>query len=89
MLLALVAVLLASLLFPCACDIADSGFVGLDAGRLRMARELEAPGRMNRAGLIAIAQAERLLNQLTGSIQNEPLASYAADQPVFFEGTSA
>jgi predicted dinucleotide-binding enzyme len=69
--------------------IADSGFVGLDAGRLRMARELEAPGRMNRAGLIAIAQAERLLNQLTGSIQNEPLASYAADQPVFFEGASA
>ncbi len=58
--------------------IADSGFVGLDAGRLRMAKELEAPGRMNRAGLIGIAQAKRLLNLLSDSIQNEPLASYAA-----------
>ena len=37
--------------------ITDSGFVGLDAGRLRMAKELEAPGRMNRAGLIEITQS--------------------------------
>jgi 8-hydroxy-5-deazaflavin:NADPH oxidoreductase len=51
--------------------ITDSGFVGLDAGRLRMAKELEAPGRMNRAGLIGIAQAKRLLNQLTNSLQTE------------------
>jgi predicted dinucleotide-binding enzyme len=50
--------------------IADCGFVGLDAGRLRMAKELEAPGRMNRAGLIGIAKAKRLLYQLTGSAQN-------------------
>ena len=69
--------------------IADSGFVGLDAGRLRMAKELEAPGRMNRAGLIGIAQAKRLLNQLSDSIQNEPLAPYAADQLVFVEEASA
>ena len=54
-----------------------------------MAKELEAPGRMNRAGLIGIAQAKRLLNQLSDSIQNEPLASYAADQPVFVEEGSA
>jgi predicted dinucleotide-binding enzyme len=53
--------------------ITDSGFVGLDAGRLQMAKELEAPGRMNRAGLIGIAQAKRLLNQLTGSIQDRSL----------------
>src|SRR5258708_18946546 len=51
--------------------IADSGFVGLDAGRLEMAKELEAPGRMNRAGLIGIAQAKRLLNQLRKPSQNE------------------
>jgi 8-hydroxy-5-deazaflavin:NADPH oxidoreductase len=44
--------------------IRDSGFVGVDAGRLSMAKELEVPGRMNRAGLIGIAQAKRLLNQL-------------------------
>jgi 8-hydroxy-5-deazaflavin:NADPH oxidoreductase len=69
--------------------IADSGFVGLDAGRLRMAKELEAPGRMNRAGLVGIAQTKRLLNQLSDSIQNEALASYAGDQPVFVEEASA
>jgi|GEM_PF-312260 len=69
--------------------IADSGFVGLDAGRLRMARELEAPGRINRAGLIGIAQAKRLLDQLTDSIQDEPLASYAVDQPAFVEQATA
>ena len=44
--------------------ITDSGFAGLDAGLLRMAKELEAPGRMNRAGLIGIAQAKRLLHQV-------------------------
>ena len=69
--------------------IADSGFVGLDAGRLRMAKELEAPGRMNRAGLIGIAQAKRLLNQLTGSVQNEPLASYVSHEPAFVGDASA
>jgi 8-hydroxy-5-deazaflavin:NADPH oxidoreductase len=69
--------------------IADSGFVGLDAGRLRMAKELEAPGRMNRAGLIGIAQAKRLLNQLTVSVQNESLAAYVSHQPAFVEETSA
>jgi 8-hydroxy-5-deazaflavin:NADPH oxidoreductase len=68
--------------------IADSGFIGLDAGRLRMARELEAPGRISRSGLIGIAQAKRLLNQLTDSIQEEPLASYAVDQPAFVEEAS-
>jgi 8-hydroxy-5-deazaflavin:NADPH oxidoreductase len=51
--------------------IADSGFVGLDAGRLRMAIELEVPGRINRAGLIGIARAKRLLHQVTDSTQNE------------------
>jgi hypothetical protein len=69
--------------------IKDSGFVGLDAGRLRMAKELEAPGRLNQAGLIGIARAKRLLYQLTGSIQNESLASYAADQPALIEEASA
>jgi len=69
--------------------IKDSGFVGLDAGRLRMAKELEAPGRMNRAGLIGIAQAKRLLNQLTNSVQTESLASYAVDQPAFVDEASA
>jgi len=69
--------------------IADSGFVGLDAGRLRMAKELEAPGRINRAGLIGIARAKRLLYQLTGAVQNESLASYTADQPAFIEEASA
>jgi 8-hydroxy-5-deazaflavin:NADPH oxidoreductase len=69
--------------------IKDCGFVGLDAGRLRMAKELEAPGRMNRAGLIGIAQAKRLLNQLTDSIQNEALACHDVDQSTFFVEASA
>jgi predicted dinucleotide-binding enzyme len=69
--------------------IKDSGFVGLDAGRLRMTRELEALGRMNRAGLIGIAQAKRLLNQLTDSIQSEPLACHDVDQSAFVEAASA
>jgi predicted dinucleotide-binding enzyme len=58
--------------------ITDSGFVGLDAGRLRMAKELEAPGRLNRAGLIGITHGRRLLSQLTDSIEIESPASYAA-----------
>jgi predicted dinucleotide-binding enzyme len=69
--------------------VTDSGFVGLDAGRLRMAKELEAPGRMNRAGLIGIAQAKRLLNQLTGSVQNESLVSYVSHEPAFVEEAGA
>jgi hypothetical protein len=69
--------------------IMDSGFVGVDAGRLRMAKELEAPGRMNRAGLIGIAQAKRLLNQLTNSVQTESLASYISSQPAFVAGATA
>jgi predicted dinucleotide-binding enzyme len=69
--------------------IADSGFVGLDAGRLGMAKELEAPGRMNRAGLIGIAQAKRLLHQLTDPIQVESLASHDVDQSASVEEASA
>jgi 8-hydroxy-5-deazaflavin:NADPH oxidoreductase len=69
--------------------IKDSGFVGLDAGRLRMAKELEAQGRINRTGLVGIARAKRLLYQLTGSIQNESLASYTADQSALIEEASA
>ena len=69
--------------------ITDSGFVGVDAGQLWMARELEAPGRMNRAGLIGIAQAKRLLNQLTNSVQSESLASYITSQSAFVAGTTA
>jgi predicted dinucleotide-binding enzyme len=69
--------------------IRDSGFAGLDAGRLRTARELEAPGRINGAGLIGIAQAKRLLDQLTDSIQNESLACHTVDQPALVEEASA
>ena len=69
--------------------IMDSGFVGVDAGRLWMAKELEAPGRLNRAGLIGIAQAKRLLNQLANSVQTESLASYISSQPGFLAGASA
>jgi 8-hydroxy-5-deazaflavin:NADPH oxidoreductase len=69
--------------------IADSGFVGLDAGRLRMAKELEVPGRINRAGLIGMARAKRLLYQLTGPVQNESLASYVSHQPAFIEEAGA
>ena len=65
--------------------IRDSGFVGLDAGPLRMAKELETPGRMNRAGLIGIAQARRLLNQLGNPHQTESLASYICSQTAFVQ----
>jgi predicted dinucleotide-binding enzyme len=69
--------------------ILDSGFVGIDAGRLWMAKELEAPGRMHRAGLIGIEQAKRLLNQLSNLGQSESLASYISNQPAFREGAHA
>jgi len=69
--------------------IRDIGFVGLDAGGLRMARELEAPGRMHRAGLIGIAQAKRLLDHLTNLLQTESLASYICSQPAFVDEESA
>jgi predicted dinucleotide-binding enzyme len=52
--------------------IADSGFVGVDAGSLRLARELEAPGRLHRAGLVGIAEARRLLKEVADFVQNEP-----------------
>jgi predicted dinucleotide-binding enzyme len=63
--------------------IADSGFVGLDAGPLRLARELEAPGRLHRAGLVGMAEARRLLNEITESVQNEQLVSSDCDQRAF------
>jgi 8-hydroxy-5-deazaflavin:NADPH oxidoreductase len=62
--------------------IADSGFVGLDAGPLRLARELEAPGRLHRAGLIGIGEARRLLKEIAGSVQNGTL-DCVSDQPAF------
>ena len=68
--------------------IADSGFVGLDAGRLQMAKELEAPGRLYQAGLIGIAQAKRLLNQLTGSVPNAALAPNVSHEPAPIEEAS-
>lgn len=68
--------------------ITDSGFVGLDAGRLWIAKALEPPGRLHRAGLIGIAQARRLLNQLVDPVQNELLASCPSDQPAFAEEAS-
>ena len=63
--------------------IADSGFAGLDAGPLRLARELEAPGRLHRAGLVGIAEAKRLLKEITESVQNEQLVSSDCDQRAF------
>jgi len=63
--------------------IADGGFVGLDAGPLQLARELEAPGRLYRAGLVGIAEARRLLKEIVYSVQNEPLVSSASNQPEF------
>ena len=63
--------------------IADSGFVGLDAGPLRLARELEAPGRLYRAGLIGIVEARRLLKEIADSVQNGQLVSSVSDQPAF------
>jgi predicted dinucleotide-binding enzyme len=63
--------------------IADSGFVGLDAGPLRLARELEAPGRLHRAGLVGITEARRLLKEIADSVQNGPLDFCVSDQPAF------
>jgi len=63
--------------------IADSGFVGLDAGPLRSARELEAPGRLHRAGLVGFTEGSRLLKEIAGSVQIGPLTSRVRDQPVF------
>src|SRR5208283_1806978 len=59
---------------------AESGFVGLDAGSLGLARELEAPGRLHRAGLVGIAEAKRLLRQITDSVENDSPVSSAYDQ---------
>ena len=63
--------------------VADCGFVGLDAGPLRLARELEAPGRLHRAGLVGIAEAERLLNEIAEKVHVRPLVSRVSDQSSF------
>jgi len=63
--------------------IADCGFVGLDAGPLLLARELEAPGRLHRAGLVGIAEARRLLREITNSVQLGPLPFRVSDQGEF------
>jgi 8-hydroxy-5-deazaflavin:NADPH oxidoreductase len=63
--------------------VADCGFVGLDAGPLRLARELEAPGRLHRAGLVGIAEAERLLNEIAEKVPVRPLVSRLSDQSSF------
>jgi predicted dinucleotide-binding enzyme len=65
------------------CLIADCGFVGLDAGPLRLARELEAPGRLHRAGLVGIVEAERLLKEVTNPLYLGLLSSRPADQQPF------
>jgi predicted dinucleotide-binding enzyme len=52
--------------------IADGGFVGMDAGSLQLARELEAPGRLHRAGLVGIAEAGRLLKEINETVQIVP-----------------
>jgi 8-hydroxy-5-deazaflavin:NADPH oxidoreductase len=67
--------------------IGDCGFIGLDAGRLRMAKELEIPGRINQAGLIGIAQAKRLLKQLADPVENESPAFHVSHQPTLVEET--
>ena len=43
--------------------------------RLRLARELEAPGRLYRAGLVGIVEARRLLKEIADSAQNGLLVS--------------
>jgi 8-hydroxy-5-deazaflavin:NADPH oxidoreductase len=63
--------------------IADSGFVGLDAGPLRLAKELEAPGRLHRAGLVGIAEARRLLKEIADTANIGPLTSRVSDEPAF------
>ena len=69
--------------------IADSGFVGVDAGSLRLARELEAPGRLYRAGLVGIVEARRLLKEIADSAQNGLLVSRISDQPAFAAAASS
>lgn len=68
--------------------IADSGFVGLDAGPLRLTRELEATGRLYRAGLVGITKARRLLKEIADSVQNGPLDFCVSDQPAFAAAAS-
>jgi predicted dinucleotide-binding enzyme len=68
--------------------ITDSWFVGLDAGPLRLARELEAPGRLHRAGLVGMAEARRLLRNIVDSVQIGPLVSRISDQPAFAAAAS-
>ena len=63
--------------------VADCGFVGLDVGPLLLARELEAPGRLHRAGLVGIEEARRLLKRITESIQLGPLPSQVSSQTEF------
>jgi predicted dinucleotide-binding enzyme len=63
--------------------IADCGFVGMDAGSLQLARELEAPGRLHRAGLVGIAEAGRLLKEITETVQIVPLTSRVFDRSAF------
>ena len=58
--------------------IADIGFVGLDAGPLRLAKELEAPGRLYRAGLVGIEEAKRLLKEVSDSVDMGPLRGSVA-----------
>jgi predicted dinucleotide-binding enzyme len=63
--------------------IADCGFVGLDAGPLRLSRELEAPGRLHRAGLVGMAEATRLLKELAVTDPIEPLTDLVSSQQEF------
>jgi predicted dinucleotide-binding enzyme len=63
--------------------IADCGFVGLDAGPLPIARELEAPGRLHRAGLVGIEEARRLLREIALSVHSGQFTPQVADQQEF------
>jgi predicted dinucleotide-binding enzyme len=63
--------------------IADCGFVGLDAGPLPLARELEAPGRFHRAGLVGIAEATRLLKEVAAPVQIGTLTARVSDPQEF------
>jgi predicted dinucleotide-binding enzyme len=62
--------------------IAECGFVGLDAGSLRLAKELEAPGRLHRAGLVGVVEAKRLLKEIADSDQVAP-SSRVPDHSAF------